>query len=612
MITGLAKNYRSRLLLVAALVLTISTNILAQDSQEVLLVDPEVDPAYAIPPQDDGQNYVALSPQELDDLLGPVALYPDPLLAQVLAAATYPMDIVQAARFLNSSSDLSQLEQMGLDPSVQALARFPDLLKRMDEELEWTNAIGAAFLNQQQDVMDAVQRLRAQAMASGALQDTPQQEVYVEEEFVGILPADPQIIYVPQYVPEVVYGWVEPPIGGYYSSISFGFGCHTGSWLHLGFNWGSRCLAYRPWHFGHHGYHRGGFGRAYYRHGEWGRNWHRRSGSALPRFRGGGHRGGRDFSALRSGFGRRSGGGTRGGFAEGSGGPRRGFGDNFGSGPGAGSGNGPRRGQGRGGSDSGFGNGPRASQNRGPLGGFSNGPRSGERDGAMPGTRRGESRTGQSRGGSPGGFGLGQPGRRDGGGPGAIGGSGNRGGIGGGRSPTDDSRGGLFNGGRPYSRNGGNIFRGDSNPLGRSPSRQGEIQRTSRGIDRPGGLSGAPRSFGGGSSGGGITRQGSLPRRSYGGGSLPRSIGRSGFGGADGMRGLSGGGQSRGGSAFRGGGSSSSGPRISSRSGGTSMRSPGGSSPRGIRSSGMRGGGSRGGGMRGSGMRGGGGGRRGR
>ena len=228
MIACLARDFRPRLLLAAVLVLTLSTRLRAQDPQQMPPVQQEVDASYISPAQGTGQSYTPLSPQQLDELLGPVALYPDPLLAQVFAAATYPLDIVKAARFLNTSSDLSQLDQMGLDPSIQALARFPDTLRMMDEQLDWTNALGAAFLNQQQDVMAAVQRLRAQAMSNGALQDTPQQEVYTEEGFVGILPADPQIIYVPQYVPEVVYGWSDPPIGGYFSSISFGIGVNGG------------------------------------------------------------------------------------------------------------------------------------------------------------------------------------------------------------------------------------------------------------------------------------------------------------------------------------------------------------------------------------------------
>ncbi len=145
------------------MVLTLSTRMPAQDSEQMQLVRAEVDPGYSSPVAGTGQSVNPLSSQQLDELLGPIALYPDPLLAQVLAAATYPMDIVQAARFLNTSSDLSKLDQMGLDPSIQALARFPDTLRMMDDELDWTNALGAAFLNQQQDVMDAVQRLRVQA-----------------------------------------------------------------------------------------------------------------------------------------------------------------------------------------------------------------------------------------------------------------------------------------------------------------------------------------------------------------------------------------------------------------------------------------------------------------
>ena len=630
MTAHLARHFLQYLPLAAAMVLALCSRMPAQSVQEVPVVQPGDDPDYAVAPQDNGRSYAPLSPQQLDELVGPVALYPDPLLAQVLAAATYPMDIVQAARFLSTSSDLEQLDQMGLDPSVQALARFPDLLKRMDGELDWTEALGAAFLNQQQDVMDAVQRLRAQAMASGALQDTPEQEVYLEEDFVGIVPADPEIIYVPQYVPEVVYGWVEPPFGGYYSSISFGFGCHTGSWLHLGFNWGRRCLAYRPWHFDHHhGFHRGGFGRAYYGHADWGRTWHRRSGSAMPRFRGGpdGFRGGRGLSAMRSGFGRRSGDGTRDGFAAGAGGSRRDFGDGSRRGPGEGFRNGPRRGQGRGDSDSGFGGGRRGGEGGGPLGGFSNGLRPSELNGGATGGRRDGSRAGQSRG-LPGAIG------NDTGNRGEFRGLGRsprdespQGALGGGRSTSDGARSGITRGGSGAQglRNGGsNGYRSDS-PLssGNSPRRS---------FERPGGWSGSPRGLGGGSSSSGWTLPRGSQQRGYSGsGFTPRSFDggqtrgvRQGASSTGGMRGLSRGDRSGGGSSFRGGAIGGSGPRIQSRSSGMS-RSPGSGSPRGMRSSGMgggsrssgmRSGGSRGGGARSSGMRSGGsrggGGRRGR
>ncbi|MBI5762534.1 MAG: DUF3300 domain-containing protein [Planctomycetes bacterium] len=625
MTTYFIRDFRPRWLLMAALALTVSTNLHAQDSEQLQVARAEVDPGNRSTAAGAGQSATPLSPQQLDELLGPIALYPDPLLAQVLAAATYPMDIVQAVRLLNSSTDLSQLDQMGLDPSVQALARFPDTLKMMDAELDWTNALGAAFLNQQQDVMDAVQRLRTQAISNGALQSSPQQEVYTEEAFVGILPADPQIIYVPQYVPEVVYGWVEPPIGGYFSSISFGVGYSTGSWLNLGFNWGGRCLSYRPWPLWHGGYYRGGYlgGRGfcgvYYGHGGWGGAWHRRFGSSLPRFRGGASafRGGRGFSSLRGGFANRS----AGGFANRQGGSREGIGNSRRGGEGFG--NGPRAGLGRGGTSTGFGNGTRAGERNDGLAS----PRSSGADrGGLAGDTKNSTRNNPGNAEFGGGLrnraasdnknnlGNGPSGRPGGSSQNALGNeTGKRDPFSGfGRSPRDgrpsDSRGaGRSSGGD----NRGDLLNRDraDRDGGRSglhsgvrPNQEGRNSDNSFGGSRSSGARGTPRAFDSSSTGGGRDFFRGSPQRGYSGGDSPsRSFGSSGSRDAGRMPGFSGGGRSSGGSAFRGGGSSSSSPRMESRSGGMSMRSPAGSSSGGMRSSGNRSGDSagRGGGRRG-------------
>lgn len=605
---------RPRIALAAAMVLTVSTALQAQDSEQIQFGRADVAPAYSSPAVGTRQGATPLSAQQLDELLGPIALYPDPLLAQVLAAATYPMDIVQAARFLNTSSDLSKLDQMGLDPSVQALARFPDTLKMMDEELDWTNALGTAFLNQQQDVMNAVQRLRVQARSSGALQSTPQQEVYTEEAFVGILPADPQIIYVPQYVPEVVYGWVEPPIGGYFTSISFGFGCSTGSWLNLGFNWGSRCLSYRPWPVWHGGYYRGGraFCSTYYSRSGWGASWHRRSGPSLPRYCGGPNnfRGGRGFSSLRSGFGNRSSGG---GFANRQGGSREGFGNGRRGEGGAGFGNGPRPGMWRGSNNPGFGNGARAGERNGGLagprtsgvdrGGSFGDARSNPRD-RSGGTEFGRGLRTGAESGNKNPFGVrpsDQRGDRSPDAPKIE--TGKRGAFGGfdrtpregrpsdsrdaGRSAGGDNRGGLLNRGRP-DRDGGmfGLQGGDRS------RREGRSLDNLFGGSRSSGTRAMPRASEGRSTDGGREFSRGSPQRSNGGGSSFRGFGSGGSRDAGRMPGFSGGGRSSGGSAFRGGGSGSSGPRMESRSGGMSFRSPGNrSSGGGMRSSGMGGGG---------------------
>ncbi len=112
-----------------------------------------------------------LPPEELEKILAPIALYPDVLLAQLLPAATFPLDIVQAARWLRSKADMSKLQDQPWNSSVLALCNYPDILYKMDEDLDWTNALGAAFLDQQKDVMETIQDLRRRAQASGALEE---------------------------------------------------------------------------------------------------------------------------------------------------------------------------------------------------------------------------------------------------------------------------------------------------------------------------------------------------------------------------------------------------------------------------------------------------------
>ncbi len=173
------------------------------------------------------------SSAELDQMLGPIALYPDPLIAQILPAATLPSQIVLADRYVNGGGDPNLIDQQGWDPSIEALARYPDILKWMDESLVWTTALGQAFLYQQQDVMDSIQRLRAQAQALGNLQTTPQENVITDDGNIEILPADPQVIYVPVYQPQIVY--FERPFAG--PLVSFGAGLGVGAWLDHDFDW---------------------------------------------------------------------------------------------------------------------------------------------------------------------------------------------------------------------------------------------------------------------------------------------------------------------------------------------------------------------------------------
>ena len=158
-------------------------------------------------------------PEEIDQIVAPIALYPDSLLAQVLAASTYPLEIVQAARFLQQNKELKGEKLLAAskdkdwEPSVKAMLEFPDVLLMMNEKLEWTQKLGDAFLSQQKDVMVSVQRLRQKAQESGNLKTTKEQKVIVEEQTKVIIieSASPQVVYVPTYNPVVVYGvWAYP------------------------------------------------------------------------------------------------------------------------------------------------------------------------------------------------------------------------------------------------------------------------------------------------------------------------------------------------------------------------------------------------------------------
>jgi hypothetical protein len=168
------------------------------------------------PAKQEGSSF---RPEEIDQMLAPIALYPDSLLAQVLTASTYPLEIVQAARFVQQNKELKgeKLMQAAKDkdwePSVKAMLQFPDLLAMMNEKLEWTEKLGNAFLSQQKDVMASVQRLRQKAQEAGNLKATEEQKVIVQKETKVIIieSASPQVVYVPAYNPMVVYGvWAYP------------------------------------------------------------------------------------------------------------------------------------------------------------------------------------------------------------------------------------------------------------------------------------------------------------------------------------------------------------------------------------------------------------------
>jgi len=201
---------------------------------------------------------VKIPADQLDSLVAPIALYPDPLLAQVLAASTYPLEIVQLQQWLAKNKDLKDkaladaVKKQNWDPSIQAMAALPDVVKRLADDIRWTTDLGNAFLAQQSDVMDSVQRMRKKAVDKGNLKTTEQQKVetkVVESKTVIVVEqANPQVVYVPSYDPVYVYGppiYPYPPIyyppAGYYAAgmaISFGVGLAMGAAWGGGWGWG--------------------------------------------------------------------------------------------------------------------------------------------------------------------------------------------------------------------------------------------------------------------------------------------------------------------------------------------------------------------------------------
>jgi hypothetical protein len=235
---------------------------------------PQSLPAYQDPqalpdaptPQGQAPPYTQQTPEELQRLVAPIALYPDSLVAQVLAAATFPEQVVEADRWVQAHSDLKgdalghAVDQEPWDPSVKALAAFPTVLGNMDKNLSWTSSLGDAYYNQQQDVMDAVQVMRQRAQQAGNLKSTPQQTVTTQGSTVVIEPAEPDVVYVPAYDPWLIYGgpivawpgWYPYP-GIWYDGpfLSFGLGFGIGffggfgwGWGHWGFDWHNHYALY--------------------------------------------------------------------------------------------------------------------------------------------------------------------------------------------------------------------------------------------------------------------------------------------------------------------------------------------------------------------------------
>jgi hypothetical protein len=228
------------------------------------------------------EEYAPLTADELDALVAPIALYPDALVAQVLGAATYPYEIVDAAFWMKDNSTLAgealakAVDQQSWDPSVKALTQFPSVLENLAKNLAWTSSLGEASSLQQQDVMAAVQRMRAKAQAAGTLKSGSQIKVVQEApQTIVIQPANPQIVYVPTYNPTVVYG-APVVVPGYSSAdvaaaaiISFGVGIAVGAaiyggccgwgWSYWGTNWHSHTVIYNRNIYVGNSYWRGGY-----------------------------------------------------------------------------------------------------------------------------------------------------------------------------------------------------------------------------------------------------------------------------------------------------------------------------------------------------------------
>jgi len=205
-----------------------------------------------------------LSQQQLASLVSPIALYPDSLLSQVLMASTYPLEVAEAGNWISQNANLkgddfaNALKQQNWDPSVKSLTTFPDTLKMMNQNLNWTQQLGNAFLAQQEDVMSAVQTLRGQSQKAGTLKTTSQQKVTTQQQngqsVIIIEPSNPQVVYVPSYNPVVVYGsawpypaYPPPPVypPGYVAGVSllsFSAGIAVGAALWGGCNWHSNSV----------------------------------------------------------------------------------------------------------------------------------------------------------------------------------------------------------------------------------------------------------------------------------------------------------------------------------------------------------------------------------
>jgi hypothetical protein len=250
---------------------------------------------------------VKQTPEQLQQLVAPIALYPDALVAQVLAASTYPTEIVEAERWMQRHSNLKgddlakEVDKQDWDPSVKAMVQFPSVLENMDKNLSWTSSLGEAYVNQPDDVTKAVQTLREDARKDGHLNSNEQEKVTTQGNTIVIEPANPQVVYVPAYDPWLVYGapivaypgWYPVP-GIFWGGVGLSFGIGFGIGFFGGFGWGWGHWGY-DWHrgrgsfdhhdyvshsrdFGHEGFHHGDFGHGGFHGGDHGGGFHGSSG----------------------------------------------------------------------------------------------------------------------------------------------------------------------------------------------------------------------------------------------------------------------------------------------------------------------------------------------
>jgi hypothetical protein len=209
------------------------------------------DPQYAQQPQQPAQPFVA---EQLEQLVAPIALYPDTLVAQILAASTYPAQVASADNWLRSLG-YSSPDQMAYavdaqtnwDPSVKALTAFPQVLNMMNQDLRWTTDLGNAYYNQPQDVLQTIQVMRQRSQDAGTLQNTPQEEVSNNQGYIQLAPADPQVVYVPAYNPWTAYGQPVSPYPGFsFTGALGGIGSFLGNGMRFGAGIGMAAFSHTP------------------------------------------------------------------------------------------------------------------------------------------------------------------------------------------------------------------------------------------------------------------------------------------------------------------------------------------------------------------------------